>query len=122
MLWVGAGGFLGANLRYVFSMLIPRLFPSDYPQSGTLFVNAVGSLLLGVFLAWAGEQVSVAPQVRLFVATGFFGSYTTFSTFANEVLTLGQVGGWRGALVYVLVTNVMCILGALLGVWIGSRL
>lgn len=122
MLWVGAGGFFGANLRYLFSMLIPRVVPADYAQSGTLFVNAAGSLLLGVFLAWAGQQVSVPPQVRWFVATGFLGSYTTFSTFANEALSMGQAGGWRGAVWYVLVTNILCVLGALFGIWIGSRL
>lgn len=122
MFLVGVGGFFGANLRYLFSLLIPRLVNPDYPQTGTLFVNVVGSLGLAIFLAWAAKQTPVSPDVRLFVATGFFGSYTTFSTFANEALTVGQTSDWRGALVYVLVTNVLCIFGAFLGVWIGSRL
>lgn len=119
---IGVGGFFGANLRYLFSLLIPRLVNPDYPQAGTLFVNVVGSLGLAIFLAWTAKQTSLSPDVRLFLATGFFGSYTTFSTFANEALTLGQSGGWRGALAYVLITNMLCIVGAFIGLWIGNRI
>jgi CrcB protein len=60
--------------------------------------------------------------VRLFLAVGFFGAYTTFSTYATESVALAQAGDWMGSLGNVLGTNLACIVGAVLGLAIGSRL
>ena len=121
VLVVGAAGFIGANVRYWFSVLFAGWFGQTYPY-GTLIINVTGSALLGVFLAWAAKQTSLAPEIRLFIAVGFFGAYTTFSSFANETVALIQQEKWLSALGYIVLTNLLCIVGAALGMMFGSRL
>ncbi len=118
MLLVGLGGFLGANARYWLGLLVVN--GSSRMTAGTLFVNFTGSLLLALFISWAGRQVALPSGVGLFLATGFFGSYTTFSTFANESFALARDGQWAGAAAYVIGTNAACLLGVLIGIWLGQ--
>jgi fluoride exporter len=122
LLYVGAGGFVGANLRYLVSIAVPRLFPEAMVVSGTFFVNVTGSLLLAVFLTWVSHQVNVPVNVRLLIATGFFGSYTTFSSFASESVALLRDNSWLAAAAYVLGTNFACGVAAFMGVWLGNRI
>lgn len=120
-LFVGIGGFIGANLRYGVGLLAGRVFPAA-THYGTFFVNFTGSLLLAVFITWAAERVAVPPRLRLLVGTGFFGAYTTFSTFANETVALARQSGTGSAAAYLILTNGLCLLGVLAGVWIANRL
>lgn len=120
LLLIGIGGFIGANVRYMVSNWAAARFGQTFPI-GTLLINVTGSCLLGLFLGWAANHITLDPRVRLLVAVGFFGAYTTFSTFANESVALLRAGDWLGALVNVLGTNVLCIVGALVGLLIGSR-
>ncbi|WP_119072834.1 fluoride efflux transporter CrcB [Aggregatilinea lenta] len=121
ILLIGAGGFIGANLRYWMSGWVARWAGQGFPW-GTLLINFSGSCLLAVFLAWAANQLAVDPRVRLLIAVGFFGAYTTFSTFANESLALYQAGDWLGAAANVLGTNILCLAGAWIGLTVGGRL
>lgn len=121
VLIIGLGGFVGANARYLVSVLVAGRFGSAFPW-GTLVANFTGSVLLAVFLAWAARQTALDPRVRLLIATGFFGAYTTFSTYANESVALLQAGDVIGALSNVLGTNSICLVGAVIGLVIGSRL
>jgi CrcB protein len=118
---VGLGGFVGANLRYWLSTWIARQWGSAFPW-GTLVINFSGSLLLAAFLGWSANRINVDPRLRLLFATGFFGAYTTFSTYANESVALWQSGNWVGALGNVLGTNLACLVGVLLGLALASRL
>ena len=116
---VGLGGFLGANARYWLSQLmITLLRPStDFAALfATGMINITGSALLGFFLATTSHHIDVPDHLRLFVATGFFGAYTTFSTFSNESVSLAMQGEWKAFLIYVSLTNVLCILGAVVGI------
>ncbi len=121
LLLIGIGGFIGANVRYWVSLWAAARFGPAFPW-GTLIINLTGAALLGVFNGWAGSHLNLDPRVRLFVAIGFFGAYTTFSTYANETVALLRVSDWVDALLNLLASNVLCILGALLGVLLGSRL
>lgn len=121
MLVIGLGGFLGANCRYFFTLLVARLLPFG-TVGGTFAANFAGSVLLAVFLAWAAQRSTLPMNVRLLVATGFFGSFTTFSSFANEGITLARAGNWSNSAIYIIGTNMMCLLGAVIGLWIGNRL
>ena len=121
LLIIGLGGFIGANVRYLISQWADARFGTAFPW-GILLINVSGSLLLGIFLAFAAERVNLDPRIRLFLATGFFGAYTTFSTFANDSVSLLTSGNWTGAAANILVTNLLCIGGALIGLMIGSRL
>lgn len=118
---VGVGAFFGANARYWLGLLAAH-FSRETVYGGTFFVNVTGSLLLGVLLAWGQKHGGLPDSVRLMIATGFFGSYTTFSTFANESVMIGQGGQWYTVAGYIILTNATCLIGALLGWWIGQRL
>jgi CrcB protein len=86
LLFIAVGGAIGAIFRYGLSGWIQTVTPGSFPW-GTLWVNTVGSLLMGIF--WGlSEMVPVSPAVRLFVAIGFLGSFTTFSTFSIETFGL----------------------------------
>ena len=118
---IGLGGFVGANMRYLISVWVVARLGSTFPW-GTLLINLTGSFLLAVFLAWAANRTSLDPRVRLLIATGFFGAYTTFSTYANESVALLQAGDWIGGVGNLLGTNVVCIVGAVIGLAIGHGL
>jgi len=118
---ISLGAIVGANLRYWLSLWAVDAVGKTFPW-GTLIINFTGSALLGVFTGWLSNHVNIDPRVRLLIAVGFFGAYTTFSTYANETIALLQSGNWLGATGNILGTNIMCLVGALIGVLIGSRL
>jgi fluoride exporter len=121
LLLIGIGGFIGANVRYWVANWATGQFGPTFPW-GTLLINVSGSALLGVFIGWSGNLVTLDPRIRLFLAVGFFGAYTTFSTYANESIALIRTGDWAGVLFNVVGSNILCLLGALLGLLVGGRL
>ncbi len=90
-MWVGLGGFLGANARYLLGGVIAERWGAVFPWA-TFVINISGSFVLGVFLAFAEERPWVNPSSRLMFAVGFVGAYTTFSTFEYESIRLLQDG------------------------------
>ncbi len=94
LLVIGLGGFLGAIARYGVSGWVQARAGGEFP-AGTLAVNAVGCLLLGVLMALVETRQLLGPEVRTFVAIGILGSFTTFSTFGYETLELVRVGTFR---------------------------
>lgn len=122
--YVGIGGFLGANTRYYLTTFITSRFLNATGWNlpvGTLFVNVTGSFLLAVFSVWLTTRFDIPPQFRLLVGAGFFGAYTTFSTFANEFVSLAN-NQIILALTYLIVTNLACIIGVLLGLIFAQRI
>ena len=86
LIYIACGGALGAAFRYGISGFIQNMTPGSFPW-GTLCVNTVGSLIIGIF--WGlSELTSISPVIRLFFAIGFLGSFTTFSTFSLETFNL----------------------------------
>jgi CrcB protein len=84
--YIATGGAIGAVARYGMSGWIQNLTESSFPW-GTLCVNTVGSLFIGLF--WGlSELTPVSPTVRLFFSIGFIGAFTTFSTYSLETLNL----------------------------------
>ncbi len=123
LLYVGVGGFCGANARYLLTLwvnnfLTPRLGAFPY---GTLIVNVLGSFGLALFGAWFSARLGMSLQLRLLVGAGFFGAFTTFSTFANESIDLAS-GGIGQMLLNLLLNNAGCLLAVALGIWLGTRL
>jgi CrcB protein len=87
------GGGLGSLARYLCSQGVRLLVPLAFPL-GTFVVNVAGCLLVGLLYGLA-DRHRIAPAVLLFLATGFCGGFTTFSTFSYEMLSLlrgGQTG------------------------------
>ena len=97
-LWVGLGGFVGANARYWLGEWIQSRWGTAFPWS-TFVINVTGSFVLGLFLTLVVERLRLpgAPVLRLLVAVGFLGAYTTFSTFSYETWTLLASGSWLRA-------------------------
>ncbi len=91
ILWVGLGGFLGANARYLLGGVIAERWGTAFPWA-TFAINISGSFILGLFLAFAEDRPWVHPGSRLMFAVGFVGAYTTFSTFEYESIRLLQEG------------------------------
>jgi fluoride exporter len=89
VLWVGAGGFLGVNARYLLGGWNATRYGTLFPL-GTFVINITGSFRLGFFLTLAQERLIISPNARLFFAVGFVGAYTTFSTFEYESMLLLQ--------------------------------
>lgn len=112
--FIGIGGFLGANARFLVSRTVSRLLGSSYPY-GTLLVNFTGSLLLGFFLIWVSERVLADYHLRLFLAIGFCGAYTTFSSFSFETFALFEQGHYWLAASNILGNNLLALAGTLAG-------
>jgi len=114
------GGGLGSMTRLAVGTVFSRWLGTAWPF-GTLFINVTGSLIIGLFLTLTGEKLGLAPAWRYFVATGFLGGYTTFSTFEYETQRLVELGtpGYAGA--YVVASVVLGFGAAMLGVVIARR-
>ena len=104
----------GANLRFLLSRFAAREFGSIFPF-GTVFINIVGSLIVGFFVIWTAERVLVDPRWRLFVVVGFCGSFTTFSSYAFETMSYFEHGQWGLMFANILSNNLLCLGGALAG-------
>ena len=89
---VGSGGFLGALARYGLSGLVHRFAPHATFPYGTLVVNLLGCLVIGVLAGLAESRQLFGPEFRTFVLIGILGGFTTFSTFGYETLSLMREG------------------------------
>ena len=87
---VGAGGFIGSALRFAVSGWVQRLAPASVMPYGTLVVNVLGCLALGLLGGIAEHRQMLEPAQRLFLMVGILGGFTTFSTFAFESVALMQ--------------------------------
>ena len=119
LLAIGSAGFLGAVTRYGVAVASERVFGKAF-QVGTFVINVSGCFELGWFLAFVGSRVPVPEAVRLAVAVGFLGAYTTFSTFAFESNALAGNGAYAKAAVYVVGSVVVGLVAVRLGVALGS--
>jgi len=90
ILWVGLGGFVGANARYLLGGWIAARVGTAVPY-GTFVINISGSFILGLIMGVL-EGHLLSPVVRLAMAIGFVGAYTTFSTFTYETIRLIETG------------------------------
>lgn len=118
VLWVGAGGFFGAIGRYAVGGAVHRLVPGAAFPYGTLAVNLAGCLLVGVVAGLAESRQVFSPEARLFLVLGFLGSFTTFSSFGYETLSLARDAEVLRAAANVVV-HVVAGLGA---AWLGLSL
>ena len=114
-LLVGLGGAIGAMARYGVGSLIGRLWSLSFPLA-TLLVNVFGSMLMGVFIGLLARYMpSQQAELRLFVAVGLLGGFTTFSSFSLDTITLIERGALLQAGLYVLMSVVVCLIGLYLG-------
>ncbi|MBN2809705.1 MAG: fluoride efflux transporter CrcB [Deltaproteobacteria bacterium] len=120
ILTIGCGGFFGAISRYLVSGWIYAIFGTAMPY-GTLTVNLIGSLLLGITaqLMLAGNFLSASAGS--FIGIGFLGAFTTFSTFSVQTLELLESGSPAKALLNIFLNLALCLAGAWVGLFIGRH-
>jgi fluoride exporter len=114
---LATGATAGSFARFELMEWSARLLGRQLPY-GTLAVNVLGSFILGFFLTLATGRLEISPNMRILVATGFCGSFTTFSAFSYEVVTLLQAGNYLAGILY----PIASVAGGLLGVIGGVRL
>ncbi len=87
ILIVGTGGFIGSALRYLVQVGMEKSLGSSFPW-GTFIANIVGSFIIGIVFALAEKGNLLSAEWRIFLAVGFCGGFTTFSSFAYNNLNL----------------------------------
>ena len=115
---VGSGGFVGAVFRYGLSGFVQRSVPLATFPFGTLAVNMVGCLLIGVVIGLVDSRQLFGPEMRLFLLIGVLGGFTTYSTFGYESFSLLRDGDFLRSMANVCVH---VVLGLAL-VWAGYSL
>ncbi|MCB0192914.1 MAG: fluoride efflux transporter CrcB [Anaerolineae bacterium] len=118
-LWIGLGGFLGANSRYLVQQWAAARWGADFPY-GTMLANVSGSFIIAFFITLVTERLLVPPELRLFVAVGFLGGFTTFSSFSLETFVLLRTSGWWAAGLNFFGNTIFGLLGVVLGIFLAQ--
>jgi len=121
ILFIAAGGATGALLRYWMSNGIHAYMGRGFPY-GTLSVNLLGSLLMGLAYVFLIDRMDVSPEWRAGLIIGLLGAFTTFSTFSIETLNLIEAGEQFKAGLNILFSVTLCITGCWFGMIIGRQI
>ncbi|MBD3616576.1 MAG: fluoride efflux transporter CrcB [Gracilimonas sp.] len=115
---VGSGGFIGAVSRYLLSLFTQSQFSGSAFPYGTLVVNLLGCLLIGLVTGLFELKSWAHPEIRLFIFVGILGGFTTFSTFSHESFLLFE----NGKLLLSLLNLGIQVIFGLAFVWMGYQL
>ena len=102
------GGAVGTGARYLLGGLAARWCGPDFPY-GTLFINVLGSFLIGVVQHIGLSTLLIPESLRLVLAIGVMGGFTTYSSFSYEAVKLVESGSWAAAAAYVTLTTALCL-------------
>jgi fluoride exporter len=117
-LLVGLGGALGAVARYGVSVVVGHFWRTQFPVA-TMLINVSGSFAMGLLVGWLVRALPPGQsEIRLFVAVGILGGFTTFSAFSLDVMTLIERGDVIPAVIYALGSVLLSVLALLLGLMI----
>jgi fluoride exporter len=118
---IAVGGTLGCWARYGMTNLMQTIYGRDFPYA-TLSINVLGSFLMGFLFVETLERLTVSPEVRTGILTGFIGGFTTFSTFSMEILLLTEQGFAAKGLLYLLLSISLGLAAAFGGAYIARNL
>ncbi len=119
ILLVALGGALGSVARYLVGGWIADWMGTTFPY-GTFAINLTASFIIGFFLAFAQDRAGLSPYWRLFIAVGFVGGYSTFSTYEYESIRLLQDGEFLLGAVYLVGSMTAGAIAAIGGITVGS--
>jgi CrcB protein len=121
ILYLGIFGGLGCIARYTVSGWVYNLAGKTLPY-GTLAVNVVGSLLLGLIMEGSLRSTLLSPELRFGLTVGFMGGFTTFSTFSYETVRLLEEGSLVAAGANVVLNVTVCVAAALIGIYLARQM
>lgn len=122
LLLVALGGALGSMARYGVGLGAARLFPASTWPWGTLAVNVVGGLVMGLLVGWMGLRAGAGQEiVRVFAAVGLLGGFTTFSAFSLETVLMIERREYGLAGAYVLLSVVLAVAALMAGLMLARR-
>ena len=120
LLAVAAGGVIGAVARYLVYVAVGHLLGTGFPYA-TLIVNVVGSFAMGALIETMALVWSTSTAMRLFLATGILGSFTTFSTFSLDFALLFERRAWVACAIYTIASVVLSIAALFAGLYLMRR-
>lgn len=106
LILIGIGGCIGSIFRYLSQQFVQNHYPSSIPL-GTMLVNIAGCFIIGVVYALSDKGNLLSPEMRIFLATGFCGGFTTFSSFAYENVSMILDGEFLYTSIYLLISVVI---------------
>lgn len=121
IIYVALGGAIGASARHLVGMGTKKWIGTGFPYA-TLTVNILGSFLMGLLIGWMALKVSGGTNMRLFLATGVLGGFTTFSAFSLDAITLYERKAYSAFGLYVSASVVLSLLGLMLGLFFTRKL
>ncbi len=118
---VSLGAIPGALSRYYLTLLAARWWGASFPY-GTFLINLTGAMVMGFFVTMTLERTLTSPDLRLLVAVGFLGAYTTFSSYALDTSVLLRSGSYGPAFLYWLGSPVLGFVSLELGSLLARRM
>ncbi|NNE57057.1 MAG: fluoride efflux transporter CrcB [Hellea sp.] len=119
ILYVAFGGAIGAAARYLTTEWAGRRF-GEFPY-GTMIVNIVGSLLMGLVIGWLMTKAAGSDSLKLFLATGVLGGFTTFSAFSLDAMNLLEEKSYSGFAAYVGGSVLLAIIALMIGLVLARK-
>ena len=118
---IALGGALGSVLRYLLANAVQSVAGRQFPL-GTLAVNVLGSLVIGLLFVWLFERSAATPAIRAFWMIGVLGGFTTFSSFSLETFNLIAEAAYGRALANAVLSVILCLGATWVGVIVGRQL
>lgn len=115
------GGAFGTGARYLLGGAVVRWAGPEFPY-GTLLINVLGSFLIGVVQQVGLTSLLIPDTLRLVLAIGVMGGFTTYSSFSYETIRLLEAGSWMAATLYVVLTTALCLGCCVAGLSLGRVL
>ena len=115
------GGAVGTGARYLLGGVVARWAGPDFPY-GTLLINVLGSFLIGLVQQVGLSSLLIPEALRLALAIGVLGGFTTYSSFSYETIKLLEAGSWAAAIAYVALTTALCLACCAAGLSLGRVL